>query len=87
MLKEEKADWEMLGTMLDVEKCDLHEIKKLQANPPCEVSFYTMLSQWMEKEDDKRTWENLQEALKNCNYNALASTLQAYKGPGMNFGF
>lgn len=87
MLKEEKADWEMLGTMLGVEKYELDEIKKLQENPPCEVSFRIMLSEWMKRKDEERTWENLQEALKNCNYNVLASKLQAYKGAGMNFGF
>ena len=87
MLKEEKAGWEILGTMLGVDSSLLNGIKKLRPNPSCEESFHTLLSQWMKRGDEERTWENLQEALENCQYNRLASTLQAYKGPGMNFGF
>ena len=87
MLKEERAGWEILGTMLGVDKSLLDEIKKLRPNPSCEESFRTLLSQWMNRGDEERTWKNLRKALENCDYNALASTLQAHKGPGMNFGF
>lgn len=76
MLAEETADWRTLGIMLKL-KPDI--LDQIQANPGAatmQQSFENMLTAWMELTPEKRTWGILCEAVKTCDNNALAETLE-----------
>ena len=83
LLMSERARWESLGTMLGVHIDVLEAIKKSRSNSGgCEESFHAMLSKWLEKNSNVRTWENLRQTLEAFHYNVLASSLSDRKGTG-----
>ena len=83
LLMSERARWESLGTMLGVHIDVLEAIKKSRSNSGgCEESFHAMLSKWLEKNSNVRTWENLRQALEDFHYNVLANSLSDRKGTG-----
>ena len=76
-LKEMTPRWYQFGCALGLSTTDLNDLKEDEGG--LEVYMIKMLEVWENTEDDKYTWETLQEALRVIGNRRLATNLDKHR--------